>query len=85
MSDRYGVAVALRNIEVLDPYHRAEVRDTIAALEAELAALQARRCNGCKRYVANEYGYYCEGPDTPWFEEQPTPDFCCNRWTRKKP
>ncbi|MEI8262149.1 MAG: hypothetical protein WCG77_11735 [Actinomycetes bacterium] len=33
----HGVAVALRNIEALDPYHKDEVRDTINELLAELA------------------------------------------------
>jgi len=69
----------------IDAWQRAGKQKDMEIVQAEaaLAALKARRCEGCGHYATNEYGDYCEGPDTPWFEEQPSPDFCCNRWAER--
>ena len=52
-------------------------------LIAELAALKARRCETCRHYATNDYGYYCESADTPWFEEQPPPNYSCIHWAER--
>ena len=52
-------------------------------MEAELAALKARRCETCRHYATNDYGYYCESADTPWFEEQPPPNYSCIHWAER--
>jgi len=55
----------------------------IAELEAELAALKARRCGTCV-YSREHWGRdWCEHPDAP--EVMPcTTDLSCNRWLAKR-
>lgn len=51
--------------------------------EAELEALKARRCGGCKHWHGHNYCAegIAEECDVP---ELPDHDFACNRWTPKE-
>jgi hypothetical protein len=55
----------------------------IAELEAELEALKARRCGGCKHWHGHNYCAegIAEECDVP---ELPDHDFACNRWTPRE-